>query len=806
MKNITYLCSVKQKAAMKKRKWLALIAILMPFNCVAQESIPGYYYYHDKLEEIPINSKVALVYFRTALMDSTTIHQRYTCHEKVILSESKADTLYACEVELQEGSYDEGIVWLRSQPEVYDVEPIIGSELHIPVSNAFYIKLFDYADSIMLKSESARLGVQYEGPIFNGSLWYQLSVNKQSTANALSISTQMGISGLYDKCDPGFIFKPELYDNCVSDVFFSSQWGMDAINICDAWNISTGSSNIKVAVIDQGIDASHPEFCYTNITSTFDMINNSSPSVVRGEHGTHVAGIIFANHNEGNMAGIAPNVSLIDISDSLELPMELFLLKMALAFSKAKQQGADVINCSWGMINSNPEMSLNSSLLEDAIYSVLENGRSGKGSIVIFAAGNYDNNSYSVRYPANTIEKLIVVGAIKNDNTRASFSCYGSQLDIMAPGYQIYSTIPNSGYGTKNGTSMAAPHVAGVAALMLSVNPNLSRQEVDRIIKGTAQKIGGYTYSYSSQHPIGSWNNEMGYGLLDAAAAVEQAYGSTASDLYIKDVMDDNGTEPNITSSSVNISPDIKVFLSGSTTEATSLEYGKTYTVKVTIRNPQNVAASLQYSKVKVHWTVISNCCWRNSWTNAGTCCSFPKSGVLSATGSGSINIPANGSVIVNLTLSVPRYETLVCTPQPKPSTMNLVAVIEDGNFIAGEQAPDFPVDLFVKANNNIAWHSYSIIESDPLPPGPFIEGIDNAITSVAPNPSAGSVVIEYLLPENVSIANLLIMNNYGQTIANRTIYSNNEQESVHNLKEGTYMVLLVSDGLLIGKKVLVVY
>lgn len=70
----------------------------------------------------------------------------------------------------------------------------------------------------------------------------------------------------------------------------------------------------------------------------------------------------------------------------------------------------------------------------------------------------------------------------------------------------------------------------------------------------------------------------------------------------------------------------------------------------------------------------------------------------------------------------------------------------------------------------------------------------------------AGSVVIEYLLPENVSIANLLIMNNYGQTIANRTIYSNNEQESVHNLKEGTYMVLLVSDGLLIGKKVLVVY
>ena len=143
--------------------------------------------------------------------------------------------------------------------------------------------------------------------------------------------------------------------------------------------------------------------------------------------------------------------------------------------------------------------------------------------VVVFAAGNY--NIPTVDYPASCSPDILVVGSIDSANKRSSFSSYGTCVDVVAPGTDIWSTLPNNQTGNMSGTSMAAPHVAGLAALLISVNPNLTGKEVVDIIERTAQKVGGYSYSTTSNRPNGTWNNEMGYGLCNAFAAVSTAGG-----------------------------------------------------------------------------------------------------------------------------------------------------------------------------------------------------------------------------------------------------------------------------------------
>ena len=161
---------------------------------------------------------------------------------------------------------------------------------------------------------------------------------------------------------------------------------------------------------------------------------------------------------------------------------------------------------------------LHSSILEDAITTAITSGRNGKGMIVVFAAGNY--NSSTVDYPANFYSDILVVGSINSADKRSSSSSYGTCVDVVAPGNQIWSTLQQNQTGYMSGTSMAAPHVAGLAALILSINPELTGKEVVNIIEKTAQKVGGYSYTTTSNRPNGTWNNEMGYGLCNAFEAL----------------------------------------------------------------------------------------------------------------------------------------------------------------------------------------------------------------------------------------------------------------------------------------------
>ena len=350
--------------------------------------------------------------------------------------------------------------------------------------------------------------------------------------------------------------------------YYPLQWGLNNtapngvdINATNAWNISTGAG-VKVAVIDEGVDLTHPDLI-NNLLPGYDATdalyggsnggyggNNHDPLGVRrfeeDAHGTACAGIIAAMNNSIGVKGVAYNAKIIPIriaysniycewgKNGLSCGLPFWVTDadwQAEGIYKAwHDYDADILSNSWG--GGQPEIGITAEINVALTY-----GRNGKGCVVVFASGNdYDA---PIIYPAN-LQETIAVGAINSSGQRASFFCYGPELDVVAPGVLIPTTDIQSslGYNTQNGTdgdyvldfsgtSAACPHLAGVAALILSANPNLTGQQVRDIIESTAQKVSGYNYQITSGRPNGTWNNEMGYGLVNAYAAVQAACPTT---------------------------------------------------------------------------------------------------------------------------------------------------------------------------------------------------------------------------------------------------------------------------------------
>jgi subtilisin len=274
-----------------------------------------------------------------------------------------------------------------------------------------------------------------------------------------------------------------------------ANWNIDRVNAPEAWNRGYTGSGIVVAVIDSGVDYKHPDLDsniwinfkeiagngkdddgngYVDDVRGWDFIGNDNNPIDLDGHGTHIAGIIAAENNGIGTTGVAPNAKIMPIRalDALEGTTA----DVVAGIRYAANNGANVINVSIG--RNFPSIELESAIS----YAV------SKGSVVVFASGN-DGDSvpdFPARYATNY---GIAVGAIASDNQVANFSDRsGSRLIdyVVAPGVNVYSTLPNGQYGLNDGTSMAAPHVAGVAALILSANPNLSPAQVESIITTTA--------------------------------------------------------------------------------------------------------------------------------------------------------------------------------------------------------------------------------------------------------------------------------------------------------------------------------
>jgi subtilisin family serine protease len=410
------------------------------------------------------------------------------------------------------------------------------------LSHLFYVKLKDNNDINILKNKCFENKVEIVGQNQFMPEWYTIQVTKWSKGNALQMANLFYESNLFATAEPDFLVDDQLH--CVDDPLFVEQWnlsntglnrwiaGVD-IKACQAWGITSGNPNVIVAVLDEGVELNHPEIAnYTSIS--YDSESKTSPSIVHGSHATAAAGVIGAskNNNKG-IAGIAPDCKVMSVSNKLKGNPDSRKAR-ADGLNWAWQNGASVINNSWSS-------SIKYQIIDDAIGFALSKGRNGLGTVVVFSTGNEDNNKIS--YPSNANAGIIAVGAASpcgQRKSRTPVSCdgamwgsnYGEGLDVVAPGVLIPTTdrVGEPGYSNSDfinnwfGTSAAAPQVSGAVALMLSLNPNLSAKEIERILHKTAQKIGNYSYSTDANKPNGSWNEEVGYGLLDINEALRQSY------------------------------------------------------------------------------------------------------------------------------------------------------------------------------------------------------------------------------------------------------------------------------------------
>lgn len=406
------------------------------------------------------------------------------------------------------------------------------------LSNNFYVRLNSKNDIDLLYKQAEKLNIEVLGYNEFMPLWFTLSCNKATKLNALEAANLFYETGLFSAAEPAFMYHDLLAS---ADTFFNNQWGLRNtgqfgaawagidIHAEQAWAITTGTPTIRTAIFDQGVEMNHPDLAANIFGTGYDAQTNTTPSVVWDNHGTACAGITGAvqNNNLG-VSGVAPGARLMSVS--IQLTFANTPQQLANGFNWAWQNGAAVISNSWGGYAP-------SVIIEDGINNALNNGRGGLGTVVVFAAGNENNTN--IRYPGGAIPRILVIGALSPCGQRKSptscdgegwGSCFGAQLDVMAPGVRMPTTDRQGANGydgtdytqTFNGTSSACPGAAGVAALVLSINPNLTVQQVSDIIEQTAQKVRPDLYAYANTggRPNGTWHQEMGYGLVNAHAAV----------------------------------------------------------------------------------------------------------------------------------------------------------------------------------------------------------------------------------------------------------------------------------------------
>ncbi len=345
-----------------------------------------------------------------------------------------------------------------------------------------------------------------------------VKILKVPAGKVREVVTQLNQSPAVEYAEPNYLV--QIADTLPNDPGWGSQYGPTRIQAPQAWDITTGSSSVVIAVIDSGVDLGHPDLAakiwnnpgetgsgkqtngldddgdnYVDDWRGWDFVNGDNNPQDDFGHGTHVAGIAAAASNNGvGIAGVSwgARVMPLKVLDSNGNGSES---DVAAAMTWAADHGAKVINLSLG---GGP-----SSVMEDAV-----NYAYAHGVTVVAAAGNA--GSLGVLYPA-AYDHAIAVASTNASNNRSSFSNYGPEIDLAAPGSSIYSTYWNSGstYATLSGTSMATPHVAGVAAL-LAGQPGFDTPDKIRIaMESTALDLGDP-----------GWDQLYGFGLVQAHNAL----------------------------------------------------------------------------------------------------------------------------------------------------------------------------------------------------------------------------------------------------------------------------------------------
>jgi len=288
----------------------------------------------------------------------------------------------------------------------------------------------------------------------------------------------------------------------------SGQWFLHKIKAQQAWDLTLGNSAIKVAVVDDAVQTTHPDLVNVCIAGrdVSDNDNNPNPPNATFDHGTHVAGIIGAQTNNGvGIASIGFGISIIPVKATNEAE---FVTDGYEGVTWAINNGADVINMSWG-----------SSEGSQTGQNIMNAGNAA-GVVLVAAAGN--DNVSSTFFPAG-FNFVISVASTSSSDAKSSFSNYGSWIDISAPGSAIRSTVPGNGYDLKSGTSMASPLVAGLCGLMLSANPNYTPAQILTCLQESSDNINAQNSNYIGQLGGGRINAEASIICANASAVAFDA-------------------------------------------------------------------------------------------------------------------------------------------------------------------------------------------------------------------------------------------------------------------------------------------
>jgi subtilisin len=281
----------------------------------------------------------------------------------------------------------------------------------------------------------------------------------------------------------------------------NNTWGVKRIGAGTVHLDGNLGAGVAVAVIDSGVDYTHPELVL-NYAGGWDFVYNDDDPFDDNGHGTHVAGTIGAARDEKGVVGVSPTVDLyalkiLDANGSGSFSSAISALEWSV------NNGIKVTNNSYGS-SGDPGTIVRDAFANSANAGILHIAAAGN-------AGNCGGRGNNVGYPAR-YDSVVAVAATNKNDSRPCFSSTGPDVELSAPGVGIRSTVPGGGFADWSGTSMASPHVAGVAALVWAVDSTLTNPEIRQILRDTAVNLG------SASH--------YGYGLVDAVAAVTMATSS----------------------------------------------------------------------------------------------------------------------------------------------------------------------------------------------------------------------------------------------------------------------------------------
>jgi len=562
-----------------KRIALTLIlfcSILMLLAQPAQNNENPFYYYGK--EKIILKNSTQKIFVRVTASDINVfknfLKSNYQLTDKNIQPLASNQVMVVDIGRSDEAQIKRIIKEIKSNPGIEIARPALVAQdgKSEVIDESFYVKLKPGVNYLELASfvtqKNCIINKRYE----YDNRTYILKAGAANQYDGLAMANAFYESGLFEYAEPDFQLleglgmdagksaaghaiasskpkiSPSKLNSIPNDPLFYLQWAakndgipaqnngtVDAdIDLDEAWDITQGSPTIRVAVIDEGVDRTHPDLI-TNIDPlgfglTVSNATTGSPLYNDLSHGTSCAGIIAAiKDNNIGIAGIAPLCKIIPVNVTVNTNGDYGnKSQLAQCLDWAWDNGAaDVLSNSWG--GGSP-----SNLVHDAIIRAVTLGRNGKGAIVVFSTGNDDAGVASPGIHSETIG----VGAMSMcDQRKTGNSCdgeywwggnYGTGLDISAPGVMIPTTCitgegdaPDVDYNlTFNGTSSACPMVSGVAALVLSINPNFTQAQAREIIEKSARKVPGFSYSHAEFQPNGLWSPEIGYGMVNAKSAV----------------------------------------------------------------------------------------------------------------------------------------------------------------------------------------------------------------------------------------------------------------------------------------------